>query len=78
MSYFSQSKTPNILCRQSIMNKLLMQLALWSVEVDNGLGVEEQGDIRPDAETELEIIAGMCSDGKGVVVLFNIDCFGGP
>lgn len=78
MPYFSQSKAPNIPGRQPIMDKLLVELAFGPVEVDDGLGVEEESDIRPDAETWIEVVGGMHSDGKGVIVLLNIDCVDGP
>jgi hypothetical protein len=77
MPYLGKPKASNITCCEAIMDELLMDFAFRSMKVDDGFGIEEQCDICPDTETWIEVVGGMCSNGKCMIVLFNIYCIDG-
>lgn len=45
-----------------------------SGEGDNGLGVEKESDVTPDAECGLKLIGGVCGDRDEMLIFFKVFC----
>lgn len=72
MADFCEPEAADVFGGEAIVDELFVEFAVGSMKVDDGLGVEEEGDVGPDADCRVEAIGGMCGKIKLIGILFEI------